>query len=189
MEDIDAVNSIKPDYIGFIFWDKSFRNISLETAIQLKSALDKSIKSVGVFVDETIDNILRIYNAGVMDVIQLHGNEDDDYIKALRNAIEKDVIIIKAFKADSKASIERANMSTADYVIFDPGKGEGMTFGWDILKYAERPYFLAGGLNDENVSIAIKQLHPFAVDVSSGIETNKVKDFEKMKRFALAVRN
>lgn len=188
LEDIDAVNELKPDYIGFIFWNKSFRNISLEKAIELKNALDKDIKSVGVFVDEDLDTVLNIYNAGVMDLIQLHGSEDNDYINKLKQIVSKDTIIIKAFKADSKESIEKANSSTADYVIFDPGKGEGMTFGWDILKYATRPYFLAGGLNALNVKDAIIKLNPYAVDVSSGIETDKLKDKDKMKNFVNAVR-
>lgn len=189
IEDIMAVNEIKPDYIGFIFWPKSFRYITKEKAILLKNELNKDIKAVGVFVDESLETVIDLYNAGVMDIIQLHGAEDDNYIKELRSKLPEDVLIIKAFKADSKEAVERANISTADYILFDPGKGQGMTFGWDILKYAKRDYFLAGGLDEFNVKEAVEKLNPFAVDVSSGIETEKLKDKNKMINFVNATNN
>lgn len=186
LEDIEAVNEIKPSYIGFIFWPKSFRCISKETALMLKSKLDKNIEAVGVFVDEELSVVADLLNSGAFDIIQLHGEESDDYIAELRTRIPEGTTIIKAFKADSKEAVERANKSTADFILFDPGKGEGMTFGWDVLQYANRPYFLAGGLDEENVVTAIRKLHPYAVDVSSSIETNKVKDKDKMFRFYAA---
>lgn len=189
IEDIEAVNELKPEYVGFIFWPKSFRCLKKEEAAILKNHLSKDIIAVGVFVDEDINIVADLANCKIIDYIQLHGNESEEYIDLLRTLVSSEVKIIKAFKADSKESIDIAVKSNADYILFDPGKGEGMTFGWDILENVTRPYFLAGGLNSDNVKDAIKKLSPYGVDVSSGIETDKYKDVEKMQKFVLNVRD
>lgn len=185
-EDIEAANAIKPDYIGFVFAEISKRRVSALEAGKLKSKLNPEIKAVGVFLDDKLDFVASMLNLGIVDVVQLHGSEDEEYIEKVRKITNKP--IIKAFIIRSKEDVERAEKSTADYILLDGGKGEGKAFDWSLLKDIKRPYFLAGGLNPVNVSDAVKALKPYAVDVSTGIETNGVKDREKMTAFAGAVR-
>ena len=186
--DIEAANELKPDYIGFVFAEKSKRYVDIQTAKFLKKNLNPEIKSVGVFVDEKIENIIKIVNENIIDIIQLHGhskNENELYIKNLRKLTDK--IILKAFKIKSQKDIYEAEKNIADYVLLDSGTGTGKIFDWKLISLS-RPYFLAGGLNPENISEAIKTLKPFAVDVSSGIETENFKDKNKMSEFISAVR-
>lgn len=185
-EDIEAANAIKPDYIGFVFAEISKRRVSALEASKLKSKLDPEIKAVGVFLDDDLDFVASMLNLGIVDLVQLHGSEDEDYIEKVRKITNKP--IIKAFIIRSKEDVERAERSTADYILLDGGKGEGKAFDWSLLKDIKRPYFLAGGLNPVNASDAVKALKPYAVDVSTGIETDGVKDKEKMTAFADAVR-
>ena len=186
IEDIEAANAIKPDYIGFVFAEISKRRVSALEASKLKSKLAPDIKAVGVFLDDKLDFVASMLNLGIVDVVQLHGSEDEEYIEKVRQITNKP--IIKAFIIRSKEDVERAEKSTADYILLDGGKGEGKVFDWSLLKDIKRPYFLAGGLNPGNASDAVKALKPYAVDVSTGIETNGVKDREKMTAFANAVR-
>ncbi len=185
-EDIQAANAIKPDYIGFVFAEISKRRVSALEASKLKSKLDPEIKAVGVFLDDKLDFVASMLNLGIVDVVQLHGSEDEEYIEKVRKITNKP--IIKAFIIRSQEDVERAEKSTADYILLDGGKGEGRAFDWSLLKAIKRPYFLAGGLNPDNVGDAVKALKPYAVDVSTGIETDGVKDREKMTAFAGAVR-
>ena len=185
-EDIEAANAIKPDYIGFVFAEISKRRVSALEASKLKSKLNPEIKAVGVFLDDKLDFVASMLNLGIVDVVQLHGSEDEEYIEKVRKLTNKP--IIKAFIIRSKEDVERAEKSTADYILLDGGKGEGKVFDWSLLKDIKRPYFLAGGLNPVNASDAVKALKPYAVDVSTGIETDGVKDREKMTAFADAVR-
>ena len=118
----------------------------------------------------------------MIDLIQLHGNEDEEYIKALKEKV--DTPVIKAFCVRGEDEMKKANGSVADYVLFDSfDAGSGNTFDWELLKLAKKPYFLSGGLTPYNLEGAIKMLHPYGVDVSSGIETDKKKDPVKMKLF------
>ncbi len=185
--DIDVVNEILPEFIGFVFWDKSKRLVLDEQAKMLKERLDSRIKAVGVFVDESPQRIAQLSESGIIDVIQLHGNEDDSYISELRGLTNKP--IIKAFKISDITDIQNAENSSADYIMADAGKGTGRRFDWSLLEELHRPYFLAGGLALENVAEAINTLHPYAVDVSSGIETDGLKDENKMREFVRIVRN
>lgn len=185
-EDIKAANELKPDYIGFVFWAKSKRAVTREQAAGLKSGLDPSIKAVGVFVDEDIDTVTALLRDGIIDIAQLHGNEDNAYIDDLKKASGKEVI--KAFKVRSEDDLKKAEESRADRVLLDAGMGDGVTFDWSLLGKISRPYLLAGGLYPENVSDAVRTLHPFGVDVSSGIETDGKKDMVKMAAFTAAVR-
>ena len=182
--DIKIINELKPDYIGFVFAPKSKRYITPEKASELKTMLNHEIKSVGVFVDEIPEKIAEMKD--IIDVIQLHGREDENYIKHLRTLTDK--IIIKAFKIKDENDIRIAEDNIADYVLLDSGEGSGRTFNWKLIKNISRPYFLAGGLNTENISSAMKELKPFAVDVSSGIETDGIKDELKMRNFVATVR-
>lgn len=184
--DIETANELKPEYIGFVFAQKSKRYVELEKAVQLKQLLSSDIQAVGVFVDETPEVVAELLNSGVIDVVQLHGREDKAYIERLRQHTDKP--IIKAFQIKSQQDLTEAEHCTADYVLLDSGAGTGKVFDWTVLKNIRRPYFLAGGLSPDNAGEAIKLLHPFAVDVSSGIETDNLKDKEKAAAFIAAVR-
>ncbi len=212
IQDIEIANKLKPEYIGFIFWDRSSRNVSAIQAARLKGKLNPEIKAVGVFVNAPAEQVISYYNVGIIDIAQLHGNENEEYIKKLHGA---GLTVIKAFKMKKtgeninlagNANIEtpekptgnaitetygkstddvitEAVKSSADYIMFDPGKGEGATFNWQLIKGIKREFFLAGGLIPENIEKAVETVQPFAVDVSSGIETNGHKDPDKMAAF------
>ncbi len=185
-EDIDIVNEVKPEYIGFVFYKKSKRYVDFDTAKELKSHLAPSIKAVGVFVDEPIDDVVSYLNVGAIDMAQLHGNEDEAYISEVKDRTGKEVI--KAFKITDKESVDKAFSTDADYVLLDAGMGDGVTFDWNLILDIDKPYFLAGGLGVDNIANVMRNIRPFAVDVSSGIETDGVKDKAKMIAFAKEVR-
>lgn len=184
--DIEYVNELLPEYIGFVFAPKSRRYISPEKAEVLREHLDDRITPVGVFADEKIEIIADLIKRKIIDIVQLHGNESEKYITGLRRVI--DCPVIKAFRIESEADIVSANNSSADYVLLDSGGGTGKVFDHSLLKDIARPYFLAGGLTPENVETAVKQLKSFAVDVSSSLETDGFKDKIKMTAFVNAVR-
>lgn len=186
--DIEAANQLKPEYIGFIFAKKSKRYVSPETAAQLKSLLDPAIQAVGVFVKEDPAAVAKLLNDGIIDAAQLHGDEDETYIHNLRALTDKP--LIRAFRVDSTDDVEKACKSSADYILLDSGSGgTGTAFDWTLLLGGvNRPYFLAGGLSSENAGSAVRLFHPYAVDVSSGIETDGLKDAKKMADFVSAVR-
>ena len=186
IQDIETANTLKPDYIGFVFAAKSKRRVTQLQAAELKSKLNPETKAVGVFLDDDLDMVAGMMNRGIVDVVQLHGSEDEEYIKKLRVITDKP--IIKAFVINTAEDVKRAEQSTADYILLDGGKGSGKVFDWSLLKEIKRPYFLAGGLNTENAAQAVASLKPFAVDVSTGIETDGFKDAEKMTAFVAAVR-
>lgn len=156
IEDIEAVNEEKPDYIGFIFAKKSRRYVSTETAERLKQHLNPDIEAVGVFVNEDIDKVIEQAKKQVIDVIQLHGEEDVAYVKDLKKAV--DVLIIKAIsmtKPDARQQINMWEISDVDYLLLDSGNGgTGEQFSYKLLQEIgnlKKPYFLAGGLNPENL--------------------------------------
>lgn len=184
--DIAAANALMPEYIGFVFAPKSRRYLPPAQAAVLKRQLAPGITAVGVFVNEPPESVAALLNGGVIDAAQLHGREGEDYIAHLRTLTDK--TIIQAFKIATPQDVARAEQSTADFVLLDSGAGSGTTFDWALLKSIRRPYFLAGGLDPQNVTQAIQALHPYAVDVSSGIEENGHKDAEKMAAFVAAVR-
>ena len=184
--DIQTANNLKVEFIGFVFWPKSKRMVTPEEAAELKSILSPDIAAVGVFVDEKAETVAELLNRGTIDIAQLHGSEDEAYIRHLRTLTRKP--LIQAFRIREQKDLEAAALSSAESVLLDAGKGDGITFDWTLLRDFSRPYFLAGGLTPENVSAAIDQLHPYAVDISSGIETNGIKDAEKMTAFVKAVR-
>lgn len=192
-KDIEYVNEFMPDYIGFVF-AKSKRQIDFDTAKRLKEKLDKSIKTVGVFVDEDIETIAQIVNEGVIELVQLHGSEDESYILNLRQKLKSDIGIIKAVRVNSlnnnilKDNLLNKISTNADFVLLDSGAGSGEVFDWDKKIVCNKPVFLAGGLNEYNVSEAIKKIQPFAVDVSSGVETAGFKDIEKIRSFIKKVK-
>ena len=185
--DIEAVNELQPDYIGFVFAKKSRRYVSPEKAEELKAMLAPGIQAVGVFVNEEPEQIVSLLEAGTIDVAQLHGQEGETEIRRLRELTDHP--LIQAFRIDTEQDVERANASTADYVLLDSGAGgTGTVFDWDLLQAIRRPYFLAGGLDTENLGTVKAKLNPYGVDVSSGIETDGYKDKEKMTAFVAAAR-
>lgn len=195
-EDIESVNMVSPDYIGFIMgFPKSHRNITIERAKTLRAGLKEGIQVVGVFVDAEISMIVDACAQKVIDVIQLHGREDIRYIerlKAVLASVEVQAKIIKAIQVKSKEDLTLIKEVPADMILLDAGMGDGRLFSqeqMDLLKSVNRDYFLAGGLNPENVSELLESLHPFGVDVSSGVETEKKKDRKKIRRFVQNVRN
>ena len=184
--DIEAANKLRPEYVGFVFAPKSRRYVNPEKAAELKKKLDSDIKAVGVFVKEKPESIAGLLESGIIDIAQLHGGEQEEYIVRLRKLTDKPVI--KAFSVNTWRDIEAANESSSDYVLLDSGKGgTGMVFDWSLLLKMNRPYFLAGGLTVENIRDAVKIWKPYAVDVSSGIETDGYKDRKKMEKFRMEV--
>ena len=171
-EDVDAVNGLRPDMVGFVFYGPSRRCVSKETAETLASSLGRSITKVGVFVDEDPLVIADIVDSGIIDAVQLHGVEDSAYIHGLRRLT--DAPMVKA--------------CDADMVLMDAGMGSGRLFDWSLLERMDRDYILSGGLSPDNVTKALERLHPFGVDVSSGVETDGRKDPEKILRFVRSVR-
>ena len=184
--DIEAANMLLPDYIGFVFAPKSRRFVPPEEAAGLRRLLRPEIQAVGVFVNEAPETVAELLLNGTIDLAQLHGQEDEAYLKKLRALTQKP--LIRAFRVTSAEDIHGANASTADFVLLDSGAGSGRRFAWELLREIRRPYFLAGGLTPENVGEAINVCRPFAVDVSSGIETAGRKDPAKMNAFCAAVR-
>ena len=186
-QDIQAANELLPAYIGFVFAPKSRRYVHPDRAEELRRMLNPGIIPVGVFVNETPETVAALLDRGIIDIAQLHGKEDAAYIRRLRQLTKKP--LIQAFRVDTPAEVAAAQASPADYVLLDSGAGgTGTCFDWSLLQDIQRPYFLAGGLTPENVGGAVATLHPYAVDVSSGIETDGAKDKEKMTQFVRAVR-
>lgn len=191
-EDIEAVNRLLPEYVGFVFWGRSRRCVSPEQALELKKLLDPRIRAVGVFVDEEEEVVSNLLNRGIIDFAQLHGSEDEDYIASLRKRTGKPLIRAFQIRSEDPSEIreilKKASESTAEYVLIDSGMGSGKTFDWNILRDFRREFFLAGGLHPENVAKAVARTGASAVDVSSNVETDGVKDETKMRKFVEAVR-
>lgn len=192
--DIEYANRVKPDFVGFIFANTR-RKISAAQAKQFREALDAEIPAVGVFVNEDISVITSLVQNGCIDMIQLHGEEDADYIRRLREVC--DVPVIKAVKVQTVEQIRQAAALPVDYLLLDTYRkgvlgGTGEAFDWELLREAKaaagdtaegelfgKPYFLAGGLHAGNLREAAA-LGSYGLDVSSGIETDGSKDFTKM---------
>ena len=215
VETIPAVVEAKPDYMGLVF-APSKRQVTVEQAktlveelykqnvvgnnseaeqtepvTSLDTASSETIKTVGVFVNETIENLLKIAEEVKLDVIQLHGDEDESFIQILKE--QSNVEVWKAVQVRSAADAEKWIDSSADMLLFDAYHkdergGTGEVFDWSALDEFERPFMLAGGIDSTNVARAIRTVRPYGIDISSGIETEGVKDNEKMKAFTNIVR-
>lgn len=200
--DIEYANRVKPDFVGFIFANTR-RKISAAQAKQFREALDAEIPAVGVFVNEDISVIISLVQDGCIDMIQLHGEEDADYIRRLREIC--DVPVIKAVKVQTVEQIRQAAALPVDYLLLDTYRkgvlgGTGEAFDWELLREAKaaagdtaegelfgKQYFLAGGLHAGNLREAAA-LGSYGLDVSSGIETDGSKDFDKMVEVVNIVR-
>lgn len=187
-EDIEAVNQARPDFMGFVIdFPKSHRSVTPEQAARLRANLRTDIEVVGVFVNEDPQVIADLADDCVIDIVQLHGQEDETYLAQLREIC--DAPIIKAFKIRSAEDVQEALASTAEIILLDNGYGTGQVFDWSVVGDIDRPFILAGGLAPENLEEAIDQLHPWAVDLSSSLETNKQKDAEKIMKAVQTVRS
>ncbi len=187
--DVEYVNRWKPDYAGFVHYPPSHRHVETEELRQLRALLSLQIPAVGVFVDEEPELVAQYLKEGLIQIAQLHGHEDEAYLERLRQ-LAPDCTIWKAFRIRSAQDLEEAGKSIADRVLLDNGYGTGACFDWSLLQECalERPFLLAGGLNAENVREAVERFHPWGVDVSSGAETEKRKDAEKIRRIIETVR-
>ena len=188
--DVAAVNAALPEYAGFIFVPMRRRYVAPAQAAILCQQLDPRIRPVGVFVDARVEEILEALEHCPLDTVQLHGAEDNDYIAMLRAAYRsRNLCIVKAFRVEGADDVRRAEASAADEILLDHGAGgTGERFDWTLLQHCRRRFFLAGGLTPDNVEDAIRVAQPYAVDVSSSLETDGRKDPEKIRRFVAAVR-
>jgi phosphoribosylanthranilate isomerase len=187
LEDIEAVNQALPDYIGFVFAE-SRRRLDGETAKVLKAALSPEIKAVGVFVNNSVDEIVALAEKETIDLIQLHGDEDEKMIAELKKAVH--LPIIKAMRIHDASDIKKTN---ADYRLFDTYDasqygGSGECFNWNLIADVKENFFLAGGLNIDNIEEAINRVNPFGVDISSGVETDGKKDRGKIIKIVEKIR-
>ena len=181
LEDIGIVNKYKPDYIGFVFAD-SKRKVTHKLAAQMKSILDPDIISVGVFVDADVDEIIELFDDGVIEIAQLHGNESEEYIRNLKEKTDSKIKIINAIEMSGELDLLEYDNSIADYLLLDSGKGSGKTFDWGLIrKDLKKEFFLAGGIDTSNVSEAIESFNPYAIDLSSSLETDGFKDENKIR--------
>ena len=194
-EEIQHLQQLPIDYVGFVFYKKSKRYVDKEQARRLRAKLKPSIPSVGVFVEEEIPKILELLQEGIIQGVQLHGKEEEAYVLKLKQEMEKlgtKPFLWQAFILKEEKDIERANASPADLILLDGGKGEGKEAEAGLLQKIQRPYILAGGLSPENVIEKIKAFSPYGLDVSSGIEEQGEdgvrKSPEKMDSFIHLVR-
>ncbi|MCC8073815.1 MAG: phosphoribosylanthranilate isomerase [Clostridiales bacterium] len=178
--DIDFVNELKPDYIGFILTDGFRRSITMQTAAKLKKRLDPNIKAVGVFVNDDICRINEFVEKNIIDIVQLHGDESPLYCEKITAPV------IKVFKPEN---FSRVNEYNPDFYLFDSGTGTGKTFDWSAVPNVKKPFFIAGGLDFQNIPTAIKKLSPYCIDVSSSVESGGYKDYNKIKQVMECIKN
>lgn len=181
-KDISIVNKLKPDYIGFILSSGFKRSIDIDTADELRIRLSKGIKAVGVYVDDPLYEIELALRHHAIDIVQLHGNETPEFCSQINAPVIK---MLKMSDFDKISQYE----PYVDYFLFDSGTGTGKTFDWSKIPNTDKPFFLAGGLNKDNINQAITMVKPFAVDMSSCVETNGSKDYNKIKQIIDIVRS
>lgn len=199
MEDVSYVNQYLPDYIGFVFADTK-RKVTLETAAELAKELDPKIQKVGVSVKGDIGLLTEALSGGTVDYLQLHGDETREYEEELfAHLIDSGVAnpwekCIKAYRIRDAEDFKRVGETKCEWILLDtyspalPG-GTGERFNWDLIKGIDQPFFLAGGIGLHNVEQAIKEVKPYAIDVSSSLETDGVKDKEKIRLFMERIRS
>lgn len=184
-EDIAAVNAVRPDYVGFVF-AKSRRQVTPEQARKLKDLLASGIPVVGVFVNAPVEEMVSLARAGTIELIQLHGGEDEATVRQVKAATG--LPVIKAVSVRAAADVDRWRASAADFLLLDNGAGgTGKVFDWSLLPPLDRPWFLAGGLTEANIPEALK-LSPYCLDISSGAETDGLKDKDKIRRIVEMIR-
>lgn len=196
-EDICCVNAYLPDYIGFVFYPKSKRYVTEEQAQKLKEKLDPRIRAVGVFVNADPDEVIALLQKNIIDIAQLHGQESEEQLRKIREQTGKPVI--RAVKVTDETNLQEAYQTDADYILLDNGMGSGKLFPWDVIlkqlaqealqeKICRKPFFLAGGISPENMERAAEAFRPYALDLSSSVETDGVKDPEKIRKLMETIR-
>jgi len=203
-QDIGYVNEARPDYAGFVFAE-SRRKVSPAFAAKLRESLSKDIIPVGVFVNAIIEDIATLYRDNIISIAQLHGTEDGEYVKRLKEASAAGggtpVPVIKTIKINHEEinhephkhfvsnNYSDSQTNLIDYYLFDSGAGSGKAFNWEILNSFkfEKPWFLAGGINPDNIERAAG-FNPYALDISGGAETDGIKDREKIVQLVSTVR-
>ena len=185
-EDIRYANEVKPDFVGFVLAEGFRRRILKEQAVEFRRALHAAIPAVGVFVNHSCEEVISDLQEGTIQMAQLHGDETEEDIQYIKAVTGK--LVMKAVKVTNRYDVEAWLDSAADYLLFDGGTGSGVAFDWSTLTDIDREFFMAGGLNAGNLMTAIEKIHPYAVDISSGVETNGVKDLEKMREVVGLVR-
>lgn len=185
-ENVKFAASLGADFMGFVLSQRFKRFVKPEDAASFREFVPANARTVGVFVDEPEEYVIKAARTAKLDMIQLHGNEDDGYINDIKE--KTGLPVIKMVKPVSESDIIAARHCVADLILLDSGTGTGKVFDWSLIKDFDRDYILAGGLTPDNVGDAVERLKPFAVDVSSGVETAGIKDFSKMKAFASEVR-
>lgn len=187
-EDIEAVNAERPDYCGFIInFPKSHRNLSPQQVKELRKNLSEVITPVGVFVDEPVSSVAELVNSGTIAIPQLHGKEDNAYIAALRELLPEGSPVWQAVQVRSGEDLQKAQQSTADFVILDAGQGSGTVFDWSLLTTLQRPFGLAGGIGPANLPEALAT-DAALLDISGGAETDKKKDKAKIRQLIQQIR-
>lgn len=187
-EDVAAANAARPDFVGFVVnFPRSHRSVPASDVPALSGMVEAGIVRVGVFVDEPVDVVVRLFSQGAIDAAQLHGSEDDAYVSRLREAAPG-LRVIQAFRVRTPDDVRAAEASAADLVLLDNGQGTGEAFDWSLLRGVRRSFILAGGLGPANVGEAVRAVRPWGVDMSSGIETDRAKDPRKMRDAVRAVR-
>ena len=186
--DVAFVNQARPDWRGFIInFPRSHRSVTPDQALALRRQLAPGIIPVGVTVDQPAEAVAALLRSGVVDVAQLHGKEDERYLASLR-AMAPGHPLWKAFTLRTPGDLTAALASGADMILLDSGKGTGRTFDWSLLRGITRSFLLAGGLTPENIPRAVREVHPWGVDLSSGMETDRRKDRDKILAAVAAAR-
>lgn len=187
-EDIEFANIVKPDFVGFVF-APSKRQIDIEKALNFRKLLDKNIKVVGVFVNSEISEIELLYEQKIIDIVQLHGDENQDYIDNIK---QFNLPVIKAIRVGKTLPTNEIKGFNSDFLLFDTLSskargGLGVAFDWSLLNGLKRDFFLAGGVNCENIDSALK-LNPYVIDISSGVEKNGIKNLQLMMEITDKIR-
>lgn len=189
VEDVAYVNKYLPDFVGFVFAGEK-RRIDKDQAKFLRDKLDPLIQVVGVFVNEPLEHLQQLIEEHIIDIVQLHGDEEEEYINQVK---QLKVPVIRAYRVKDRKDVLMAQNCVADFILFDTFieneyGGSGKTFAHELLSQNQRECFLAGGITPENLEQIIKQVTPYAIDISSGVETNGVKDEEKIRKVVEIVR-
>lgn len=188
-EDIEMVNRFRPDYVGFVF-APGRRQVTAQQARRLKSGLWEDICPVGVFVDAPEEEILALVQEKIIRAVQLHGQETVEEAERLKSLlVPYGVPVIKAVRVEKTLCLEPWENSTVDFLLLDSGQGTGKTFDHSLIGKIRKPWFLAGGMNLDNVEEAVKNFHPYGIDVSSGVETDGWKDEKKVEQMIRQVRS
>ncbi|MDO4261838.1 MAG: phosphoribosylanthranilate isomerase [Eubacteriales bacterium] len=188
--DVDCVNRVRPDFAGFVFYPPSHRHVEREQMERFRERLDPGIPAVGVFVDAPAEQIVSYLRDGLIQIAQLHGNETEAYMRTLREEAPG-CEIWKAYRIAEAKDLREARKSGADRILLDNGFGTGRCFDWRLMEddAPDRPFILAGGLRLENVEEAMERFRPWCVDVSSGVETGRRKDPDKIREMTETVRS